>query len=320
MSVSNPDFYAQYGLRNVREAMKRPFHQAFPAWAGRPAPQPQPQPLPQLYSRVVMETPLWTGYPVTDGEQVAKRRRGEGVNPTPLVASMPFMSRSTPTLMTRPPATVTAQQAPPAVATEAYAIDGMTDADLFQCVQLLGLDENEGMQFLKTITKSHVSYRGPNKEPLDLAKRAIKVLDSMSTGIERGVLSMPAALEAKLVARVASFLRRTHDFLRRHHPLEVRQIQEATLRLLNGNPAAFRTMQRYGLFNDVDSCRIAGGKSRFEFLNWCMEKHIRLSDDELRGLLELNIRGPQVPHQYIYDRLQSLASNKRVVHEDRFAT
>jgi hypothetical protein len=318
MSVSNPDFYAQYGLRNVREAMKRRFDQAFPAWAGRPAPQLQP--LPQLYSRVVTETPLWTGYPVTDGEQVAKRRRGEGVTPVPLVTPIPVMPQSAPMLMTRPTTTDAAVQSPPAEATELYVIEGLTNADLFQCVQLLGLDENDGMKFLKTIAKDYVSFRTLTTEPLDLAKRAIKLLDSMSTGIERGVLSMPLALQGKLVGSVASFLRKTHESLRRHHPLEARQIPEATLRLFNSNPAAFRTMQRYGLFNDCDSYRFAGGRSRFEFLNWCMEKHIRLSDDELGGLLELKLNQSEVPYQSVYDRLQSLAGNKGARHEDRFAT
>ncbi len=298
--------------------MKRSFDHAFPAWAGRPAPQLQP--LPQLYSRVVTETPLWTGYPVTDGEQVAKRRRGEGVTPAPLVTPIPVMPQSAPMLMTRPTTTDAAVQSPPAEATERYAIEGLTNADLFQCVQLLGLDENDGMKFLKTIAKDYLSVRTLTTEPLDLAKRAIKVLDSMSTGIERGVLSMPLALQGKLVGSVASFLRKTHESLRRHHPLEPPQIPEAALRLFNSNPAAFRMMQRHGLFNDRDSYRIAGGRSRFEFLNWCMEKHIRLSDDELGGLLELHPNVFRLKHQSIYDRLQSLAGNKGARHEDRFAT
>jgi hypothetical protein len=51
-----------------------------------------------------------------------------------------------------------------------------------------------------------------------------------------------------------------------------------------------------------------------------MEKHIRLSDDELGGLLELHPNDLQLKHQSIYDRLQSLAGNKGARHEDRFAT
>ncbi len=316
MSISNPDFYAQYGLINVRQAMKRPFDQAFPAWAGRHAPQAKP--LPQLRSRVVTETALWTGYPTTDGEQVAKRRRGEGVNPVPLVAPTPFMPQSAPMLLTRPPAT--APQPAPGEVTELYAIPGVTDADLFQCVQLLGLDKDGGMQFLKAIAKRNGDYWNPITEPLDLSKRAIKLLDSMSTGIEGGILTMPTALEAKLVGSVANFIRKTHYSLRKSHPPGAWQIQEAILRLFNGNPAALKTIQRHGLFDDNDFCRIVGGKNRLEFLNWCSEKHIQLSDDELGGLLELSKKQFRENYQSVYDRLQSLAGNKGARHEDRFAT
>ncbi len=320
MSISNPDFYARYGLINVREAMKRPFDQAFPV-AHRFAQQPRTAP--QLQSRGSPHLLPWTFQSETDAEQVAKRLRIEPAALLPSAAPLPSLPLSAPLLAIRsqnssiPAPMVPAVRQPmpasapaPGVASENYAIEGVTDADLYQCVQLLGWDADAGMLFLKTIARVNIRLDDFRKDAPALASKTIAFLDALTAEVDQGLRLMPPALKRKMLDTAVNFLRKMCAVARGDRVSVTHEVKVQMLVLLNKNEAALQYIRRHGGLETANDFRFVGGSFRFGFLVWCADKKIRLTDKELEYLLELNGVWFTKPMQAVYEQIKRLASRQ----------
>ncbi|MCM0043945.1 MAG: hypothetical protein NBV65_04870 [Burkholderiaceae bacterium] len=318
MTISNPDFYAQYGLINVREAMKRPFNQAFPA-AHRFAQQPRTAP--QLQSRGSPHLLPWTFQPETNAEQAAKRRRCEPADLLPSAAPLPSLPLSAPLLAIRsqnysvsaPMPTAERQPMPapaPGVASENYAIEGVTDADLYQCVQLLGWDADAGMVFLKTIAKVHITLADFREDAPALASKTIAFVDTLTAEVDQGLRLMPPALKRKMLDSAVNFLRKVCCGPMNHRVSVTQKVKRQMLVFLNKNWAALEYIRRHGGLDTADDFRFVSGSSRFSFLVWCADKKIRLTDKELEYLLDLNGFWFTKPMQVVYEQIKRLASQQ----------
>lgn len=316
MSISNPDFYARYGLINVREAMKRPFAQAFPAWAGRLPPPTEPPPLPQLRSRSVTGTPLWTAYPPADGEQAAKRRRVEVAQGLPPAAPPTFTLRGGPVIGAHSqtpdkPALAldAALQSAEIAAADSGATEGMTDAELTQCARLLGWDGADDLRFLKCVVHKDDKFVSSKRDSLNAAKKLIDLLDALVAKEGGEVIDMPEVLQSKLMKHAIRRLKTVHarkDEGRKSAIAD--QIERLTMGLLNANWAAFRAIKKIASFDHVLPYCFAGGKVRFSFIGWCIENKIRLDDKELSCLCEMNIGNHVKNFVAVHDQLKQLVN------------
>jgi hypothetical protein len=321
MSISNPDFYAQHGLINVREAMKRPFDQAFPAAARRVAQHQQTAP--QLHSYGPPYMSPWTFQSETDAEQVAKRLRIEPAALLPSAAPLPSLPLSAPLLAIRsqnssisaPMPTAERQPVPapapsPGVASENYAIEGVTDADLYQCVQLLGWDADKGMVFLKTIARVNIRLDDFRMDAPALASKTIAFVDALTAGVDQGVRLMPPALKRKMLDTAVNFLRKMCAVARGDRVSVTHEVKVQMLALLNKNGAALQYIRKHGGLETADDFRFVSGPLRFNFMVWCSDKKIRLTDKELEYLLDLRGGWFTKPMQAVYEQIKRLASRQ----------
>ncbi len=318
MSISNPDFYAQYGLINVREAMKRPFDQAFPA-AHRFAQQPRTAP--QLQSRGPTHVSPWIFQSEADAEPAAKRRRVEPTDPLPPAAPLPSLPQSAPRLAMRsqaatipapmPAAACQPMPAPaPGVASKDYAIEGVTDADLYQCAQLLGWNAHAGLVFLKTIASRYIKLDDFCKDAPALASKTIALIDALTAELDQGVRLMPPALKRKMFDTAVNFLKKTCGLAKGDRRSVWRAIRWQMLVLLNKNWAALQYLRKHGGLETGEDFRFVGGPSRFKFMVWCADNKIRPTDKELEYLFELSPIWLTKPMPVVCEKIKMLAARQ----------
>lgn len=135
MINSENNFYEQYGLAHVRDAMKRPFSEAFPAWTADPSPMPPV--VPQIRTHLPFPKPQWMDLAAAVEENPAKSQRVEVTHAPQLPAPSSFLRSSLPVLAMRSQTKDLAAQATSRLAdaksgeaTQNYWLEDVADADL----------------------------------------------------------------------------------------------------------------------------------------------------------------------------------------------
>jgi hypothetical protein len=297
MNSSTNQFYEQYGLTNVREAMKRPFSKAFPVSAVAPVPV-QPR-VPQIRVHLPAFMPQWVRLPTSVEENPAKRQRVEEINSVqPPVPVFSILS-SLPVLAMRPQSigmTTTFSPSPAksdtGAVTENYLVEGVTDDDLVQCVQYLGLEYTSGKVLMRAIfVRMGCPYSSDQR--FETMKEVLSLLNMIGENIgkksEQGKLEIPEKLLKKLVFSSLKFLNNTENDFRTKRDLRNIQMRKLVLALLNNNSQVCSLLEKFTCFNVRDDYRFVGGETRFRVICWCNSNKILLTENEIDKLSKINI-------------------------------
>lgn len=317
MDASHVNFYAVYGLLNVREAMKRPYAEAFPAWARPRATPPLPPAMPQLQSRVPAQLPQWMGYSQHDGEQAAKRRRigGEETMPVVTPASSATPSAAVPAIRSQVFVKGSLEPVPPDVmqsrTTGVYWVPELCNADLFQAVNSLGLEIGSGMSFLSAMCAKHIRLTERGIVPMDMARDTLAFLALMVEKTSGKEVDLPEKLQKALVASAVRFLKNLYCHCRKSHLSAANDIEKMAIRFFNTNWAVLRLVKQYAELRSYEDYRFIGGEARFDFLLWCAKEKVLLSDSELERFW--NLKGAPIPKEMarVYRSLQSADESEK---------
>lgn len=288
LNSTNP-FYEQYGLTRVREAMKRPFDEAFPVGVAGPAPVPPV--VPQLRTHLPATMPRGMGLSTLIDESPAKRQRVEQAN-TPqsahpscsILSSLPVLAMRSPingtTMLSAPQST----QSKAGAVSENYSVEGVTDEDLVQCVECLGLEESSGMSLMR-----HIFIRGIHGYSLEdwagNMKASLSLLKLIVEDKDQRVKNIPPLLLSKLIASMSIFLNAAHNLFRHESKSYQILLNKLVMKILNQYPSASTLIKKYGIIDFADDYRFLGGKNKFEFILWCNKNEIYLTDSEVDTLI-----------------------------------
>jgi hypothetical protein len=298
MNSSTYQFYEQYGLTNVREAMKRPFSEAFPLSAVAPVPvQPQG---PQLRFHVPAFIPQWVRLPTSVEENPAKRQRVEEINsvqpPVPvfsILSSLPVRAMRPQSIGMTTTFSPSPAKSDTGAVTENYLVEGVTDDDLVQCVQYLGLEYYSGKVLMRDIfIKMECSYSLDQR--FETMKAVLSLLNMIGENIgkksEQGKLEIPEKLLKKLVFSSSIFLNNTEKDFRKRGDLRHIQMRKLVLALLNNNSQVCNLLEKCTCFNVRDDYRFVGEATRFKFICWCNSNKILLTENEIDKLSKMNLK------------------------------
>ncbi len=297
MISSENNFYEQYGLTHVRDAMKRPFCEAFPAWTADPSSVPPV--VPQIRTHWPSAVPQWMVLPAIVEENPAEKQKVEGTHPPQLTAPSSFLRSSLPVLAMRsqtkdlstPPDSPLAD-AKRGEATQNYWLEDVTDADLAKCVQWLGLEQKNGMHLMQHIFVQNVLGVQIDAH-VENMKASIAMLMLVGEKIGQGGKNMSRPLIANLIASTACYLKNVHNKFRHSSSVNKALVIKFTLALLNQFPVVCGLFQKYANLKNLDDYRFVGGMRRFEFILWCNQEKIQLTEAELDALINLATPGKE---------------------------
>lgn len=295
MISSENNFYEQYGLTHVRDAMKRPFSEVFPSWTADPSPVPPV--MPQIRTHLPFRKPLLMDWPAALEENPTKRQRIDGTQLPQLPAPSSFLRSSVPALAMRSQTKDSERQpAPPVVnsksgaATKTYWFEAVADDDLVQCVQWLGLEQKNGMDLMQHIFVQNILGVQTDAH-VENMKASISMLMLVAEKIGQGGKNIPRRLIANLIASTASYLKNVHNKFRHSSSVNKNLVIKFTLALLNQFALLFGLFQKYANLENLDDYRFVGGARRFEFIRWCNQEEIQLTEAEIDALIRLAMTG-----------------------------
>lgn len=274
-------------------------------------------PIPSLYYAPVGYLPQWEASPAFGVEPAAKRRRIGEAGSSAVSQSTPVssMSSTVPLLAMRPPGSAMPIQTgteisetEPGTVTETYFIDGVRDADLKQCVQLLGLEYDSGLELMRTVFRNRESKLMTADERVNWIKKAYSLLELTATTLEQRSVEFPEELLEKMLASTVNYLIKSYYFIEKRKSAYAHQMPELSLRLFNKSPRVLHLIDKYAPLTSVPDCNFAGGKTKLQFIRWCVGQEIQLADNEIDALFKIGSWKNIKENSRVYELIKAAVS------------
>ena len=322
MNSNNANFYEQYGLKNIREAMKRPFSEAFPSgmidtlppptsvipqMRVHPAPgandvlPPMPQlqnlqdhlPQLQLYPSsepLLVKNPVFPNpehhqqLPEATDDRPSKRRRT--ADTTPSIAENPFgKTDSVP------------------VWHESKLRD---DENPVPYMNLLGLQGKDGESFVMRILKRSNKFKS-NSERIDFVE---SMFDRISGAVRKRQEENSCMTDDQLGVLIVSAFLLSNKISKRletskHHDL-MSQVVYLALTFVNRTQGINSYIKNGIKYANTSDYYAFGGKSKYHLILWCSQNKTRLTDAEIDYLSKNRFQGEDLNGKKLLERLRSV--------------